>query len=161
MYSWTRQLVSKLRGLFGQQRVESDFDSELQVHLQLLREKFIGQGMNPGDADSAARRQFGNATLLRQRHRESRTFLSFFTVFQDIRYGLRVLGRSPGFTAIAVVSLALAVGANTTIFSVVKGVLYDRLNVPYPEELRMLVWIGDGHEAVHRMWGEFDSTPDG
>jgi hypothetical protein len=64
----------------------------MQAHLQLLTEKFIRQGMDPDEADSAARRQFGNTTLLQQRHRESRTFLSLFTVSQDVRYGLRVLG---------------------------------------------------------------------
>ncbi len=101
----------------------------MQTHLQLLTEKFIRQGMSPKDADSAARRQFGNTTLLQQHHRESRTFLSFSTVFQDVRYGLRVLGKSRGFTAIAATSLALAIGANTAIFSIAKSLLYDRLNV--------------------------------
>jgi predicted permease len=160
MNSWALRLVSRVAGLFGQKKAESEFDSEIQIHLQLLKEKFIRQGMGPEDADYAARRQFGNATLLRQRHRESRTFLSFSTVFQDVRYGFRVLGKSPGFTAIAVASLALAIGANTTIFSVAKSLLYDRLNVPHAEQLRMLYWQSAGHSAVNNMWGEFDSSPD-
>ena len=67
----------------------------------------------------------------------------------------------PGFTAIAAVSLALAIGANTTIFSVAKRVLLDRLSVPHPDELRMLRWNGDGKEVVHGMWGDFDTTQDG
>ena len=161
MNSWARRLVSKVRGLFGQQKAESEFDSEMQVHLQLLTEKFVGQGMSPEDADAAARCQFGNTTLLQQRHRESRTFLSFSALSQDLRYGVRVLGKSRGFTAIAVASLALAIGANTTIFSVAKSMLYDRLNVPHAEQLRMLYWQAAGHSAVHNMWGEFGPAPNG
>jgi predicted permease len=133
----------------------------MQTHLQLLTEKFMRQGMSPDDADSAARRQFGNTTLLQQRHRESRTFLSFSNVFQDVRYGLRVLVKSPGFTAIAIASLALAIGANTTIFSVAKSMLYDRLGVPHPEQLRMLYWQAAGQSAVQSVWGDFDSSPEG
>ena len=161
MNSWTLRLVSRACGLFGQKRAESEFDDEMQIHLQLLTEKFIRQGMGPEDADSAARRQFGNTTLLRQRHRESRTFLSFSTVFQDVRYGLRVLGRSPGFTAIAVASLALAIGANAAIFSLAKGLLYDRLHVAHADQLRMLRWTEDQHSAVSDMWGDFEPAPDG
>jgi predicted permease len=161
MTSWAHTFVSKVRGLFGQRKTESEFDGEMQVHLQLLTEKFIRQGMHPEDADSAARRQFGNTTLLQQRQRETRTFLSFSAVLQDLRYGVRVLGKSRGFTAIAVASLALAIGANTTIFSVAKSMLYDRLNVPHAEQLRMLYWQAPGRNVVHSMWGEFGPGPDG
>jgi predicted permease len=155
------RLLSRVRGLFEQKKVDSEFDSEMQIHLQLLTERFIRQGMGPDDADSAARRQFGNTTLLRQRHRESRTFLSFSSVFQDVRYGLRVLGKSPGFTTIAAASLALAIGANTTIFSLAKSLLYDRLQVAHADQLRMLRWTEDQHSAVNRMWGDFEPAPDG
>jgi hypothetical protein len=156
MNSWRLRLVSRVFGLFGQKKAESEFDCEMQIHLQLLTEKFIRQGMAPEDADSAARRQFGNTTSLRQRHRESRTFLSFSTVFQDVRYGLRVLGKSPGFTAIAAVSLALAIGANTAIFSLAKGLLYDRLHVDHADKLLMLRWAEDQHSAVSDTWGDFE-----
>ena len=161
MNSWALRLVSRVIGLFGQRKAGSEFDCEMQTHLQLLTEKFMRQGMSPDDADSAARRQFGNTTLLQQRHRESRTFLSFSNVFQDVRYGLRVLVKSPGFTAIAIASLALAIGANTTIFSVAKSMLYDRLGVPHPEQLRMLYWQAAGQSAVQSVWGDFDSSPEG
>ena len=161
MNSWAFRIVSRACGLFGQKKAESEFDDEMQIHLQLLAEKFIRQGMGPEDADSAARRQFGNTTLLRQRHRESRTFLSLSTVFQDVRYGLRMLRKSAGFTAIAVASLALATGANTTIFSVAKSLLYDRLGVAHAEQLRLLRWTGDRHNAVRDMWGEFGPAAGG
>ena len=161
MNSWALRLASRVSGLFRQKKAESEFDYEMQTHLQLLTEKFIRQGMGPEDADSAARRQFGNTTLLRQHHRESRTFLSFSTVFQDVRYGLRVLRKSPGFTAIAATSLALAIGANTTIFSVAKRLLLDRLDVPRADELRLLHWVGDKHVAINNVWGITDNGPSG
>ena len=161
MNSWALRLASRVSGLFRQKNAESEFDYEMQIHLQLLTEKFIRQGMGPEDADSAARRQFGNTTLLRQRHRESRTFLSFSTVSQDVRYGLRVLRKSPGFTAIAATSLALAIGANTTIFSVAKRLLLDRLDVPRADELRLLHWVGDKHVAINNVWGVTDNGPSG
>ncbi len=158
MNSWALRLASRLSGLFRQKKADSEFDCEMQTHLQFLTEKFIWQGMGPEDADSSARRQFGNTTLLRQRHRESRTFLSFSTVVQDVRYGLRVLGKSRGFTAIAATSLTLAIGANTAIFSIAKSVLYDRLNAAHADELRMLRWNGDANAVVQSMWGDFDTS---
>ena len=161
MNSWALRLLSRISGLLRQKKAEFEFDTEMQIHLQLLTEKFIRQGMGPQDADSAARRQFGNTTLLRQRQRESRTFLSFSTIYQDARYGLRTLRKSPGFTAIAVASLALAIGANTTIFSVAKSLLYDRLHAPHPEQLRLLRWIGDQHLVAASKWGEFNPAPGG
>lgn len=161
MNSWILRVMSRVGGLFSQKKAESEFDAELQAHLQLLTENFLHQGMNSQDADSAARRQFGNTTLLRQRQRESRAFLSPFTVLQDVQYGLRMLRKSPGFTVIAVASLALAIGANTTIFSLAKSLLYDRLHVPHPEQLRLLRWFGNDHNVVHSMWGDFDPAPGG
>ncbi len=119
------------------------------------------QGMSREDAASAALRQFGNTVLIEQRQRESRTFLSFSTVFQDLRYGLRVLGKSPGFTAIAVASLALGIGANTAIFSVAKNLLYDRLGVSHPEQLRLLGWAGDDKVAVHSYWSSYEARDAG
>jgi predicted permease len=161
MSSQFLRVISRVGGLFGQKKAEAEFDAEMQTHLQLLTEKFLQQGMSPKDADAAARRQFGNATVLQQHHRESRTYQSFSRLLQDVRYGLRVLGKSPGFTAIAVVSLALAIGANTTIFSVAKSMLYDRLAVPDAQQLRTLYWHATGHSVIHRMWGSFDSSPGG
>jgi hypothetical protein len=126
MTSWFIRLVSRIRGLFGQEGANSEFDLETETHLQLLTERFVRQGMDPKDAWSAARRQFGNATLLRQRHRESRTLLFFPNVFQDLRYGLRMLSKSPAFSMIA----APDVGSGD--WSYVRGFQFDSGRAAYP-----------------------------
>jgi predicted permease len=149
------QFVSRLRGLFGQKKVDREFDDEMQMHLQLLTEQFIRQGMGCEDAVSAARRQFGNTSLLQQRHKETRTFLSLATLLQDVRYGLRMLGKNPGLTAIAVASLALGVGANTAVFTLAKTALLDTLSVSHPEQLRLLSILQDGRSVVLHNWGDF------
>ena len=79
----------------------------------------------------------------------------------DLRYGVRILEKNPSFTLIAATSLALAIGANATIFSVAKKVLSDRLQVGHPETLRLLRWNGDKKVAVHSMWGDFDAISNG
>ena len=123
----------------------------------MLTDRFLRQGMSAKDAALAARRQFGNTTVLRERQLEAHTFLSLFTVWRDICYGLRILRKSPGFTAVAATSLALAIGANTTIFSVAKQLLYDRLAVPRAADLRLLSWTGtEEHVAVHNIMGDYD-----
>ena len=157
-----RAFLSKIGALLALQKAGRAFDDEVQEHLRLLADRFMRQGMSANDAVSAARRQFGNTTLLRERQLEGRTFLSLFTVWRDICFGLRILRKSPGFTAVAAISLALAIGANTTIFSIAKQLLYDRLAVPHAADLRLLSWTGtEEHVAVHSIWGDYDPLPGG
>jgi predicted permease len=158
---WFGRFLSRIHGLFGQAGAERELNEEIEAHVELLIERFMCRGMSRTEAALAAGRQFGNTTLLRQRHRESRTFLSFFTVFQDVRFGLRMLGKHRGFTATAVASLALAIGANTAIFSVAKNLLYDRLGVSHPEQLRLLGWAGDKKVAVHSYWSSYEARDAG
>jgi hypothetical protein len=161
MTSLILRFISRLRGLFGQGKANQEFGDEVETHIEFLTERHIHQGMSREDAVCAARRQFGNTGLLEQRHRETRAFLWIATVFQDVRYGLRMLAKSPGVTAIAIASLALGIGANTAIFTVAKAALFDALFVPHPDQLRLLAYTQDDKSAVREDWGDFYSDRQG
>ena len=149
-----RVFMAKLRALFGQRRSSDELEDEIQVHVQMLKERFIIQGMEPSDAEAAARRQFGNPTLLRERHHEQRTFSLLATLVRDLHFGLRQLQRNPMLTCVAIASLALGIGANTAIFAAAKRVLFDTLPVSSPHELRLLTWMSGPEQPVPPVWGD-------
>ena len=155
------QPKSWLRAVGNPDRLEAEMHAELAHHLELLTADLIRAGHTPQEAARRARIALGTQVTHKENMRAALGLRWWDAFWGDLRYGLRILRKSPGFTAIAASSLALAIGANTTIFSLAKSLLYDRLNVPHPEELRMLRWYGDGHRAVHNTWGDFSSTPDG
>jgi predicted permease len=151
---WIRVFMARVRGLFGQQRADSELENEVQLHIQMLTDRFIIQGMAPGDAEAAARRQFGNATLLRERHYEQRTLSIFATLWRDLCFGLRQLQRNRILTFVAITSLGLGIGANTAIFTAAKRVLFDTLPVASPHQLRMLTWVSGHEQPVPPVWGD-------
>jgi predicted permease len=146
--------MAKLRQLFRKERTNAELEDEIQLHIQMLKERFILRGMEPREAEAAARRQFGNATLLRERHLEQRTFSIFATLSRDLRFGLRQLQRNSVFTCVAIASLALGIGANTAIFTAAKRVLFDTLPVASPHQLRLLTWVSGHEQLVPPVWGD-------
>jgi hypothetical protein len=91
--SWLRAFAARVLGLFGPRKRDNDFDEEVQAHLQLLTDGFVAQGMSQQDAAAAARRQFGNTTLLQEDRRELRTLISVEDLRRNLHYALRSLGR--------------------------------------------------------------------
>ncbi len=129
-----RSFAARLRGLFAGSS-ERDFEQELEEHLALLTARFEKQGMKGQDALDAARRQLGNMAQIKEDQRETRSMPLLETILRDLYFGLRQLRNRPGFSVIAISVLALGIGANTAIFSVVNGVLLSPLPFDHPERL--------------------------
>ncbi len=148
--------VAKLKALFTQRRADTAFDEEMNTHLEMLAEKYEREGMSAREAARAARRQFGNTTLLKQRQRESRTTMLFANVWRDVKYGVRQLAKTPVFTIVCVLTLALGVGANTAVFSVMHAVLMKML--PVQDASRVFYLHTTGYPDGVSQTGDSDAT---
>jgi predicted permease len=155
--SGLRALASRVRGLLTRSRLDQDFELELNTHLALLTEENVRCGMTSEEAHRAARVRLGGVTQLRETHRELWGLPLAETFFQDLRYGLRQFRRSPGLTAVITLSLALGIGTNTAIFSVINAVMLRMLPVQDPERV---VQIGfQGKHSAESFVGESFSYP--
>jgi predicted permease len=128
-------VLFRLRTLLRRTAVEGDLDDELGAHLAREAQKYANAGLSPKEAARRARLALGGVEQIKEECREARGTRLLETTLQDIRYALRLLRQSPGFTAVALLTLALGVGANTAIFSLLNALALRDLAVPHPEEL--------------------------
>src|SRR5258708_14310250 len=115
--------LQRLRNLFRQDDLDRDLATEISTHLDLAADENVKKGLSPEEARRQALIQFGGTQQAKENHRDSRGLPLLESFFQDLRFALRTFLKNPGFTAIAVLTLALGTGANPAIFSVVRGVL--------------------------------------
>jgi putative ABC transport system permease protein len=146
----------RLVAIVRRRRLERDLQDEVAFHLSMRAADHARTGALPHEAARAARREFGNVTAIKEQTRDMWTFPSLESIRQDLRYGWRMLWRSPGFTFVAVLALAIAIGANTAIFSLVDGLFIRGL--PYPDSNRLVLLIGNVQRATVERRG--NSYPD-
>ena len=133
----------RVRSLLGRPGVERELDKELWFHFDQQVQENVGKGMSPGDARAAAARSFGGLVQIQEECRDMRRTNQLETIWNDLRYAVRALGRTPGFTVIIVLTLALAIGANSAIFSVIQGVLLRPLPYAQPDRIVRIFFNSD------------------
>lgn len=139
------EFSGKIRALFHKRSMDSEMAEELELHREMMREKLVRQGVSEAQAERAVARRFGNTSRWHEQLREVRQFRGFESLVRDLRFSARLLRKSPGFTAVAVITLALGIGANTAIFSLINALLYKPLAAPHAEQLTVIGFVqGNG-----------------
>jgi len=153
------RLRSWLRASFHRSRMESDMERELRFHMERYAEDLVRNGVPPEEARRRARAEFGAVEARKDECRESLGLRLVDDVRADFRYTLRMLRQSPAFSVVAIVSLALGIGANTAIFTLMEAALWKTVPVKNPEELRLLAWVSGPNPVMGSTWGQWTQTP--
>lgn len=140
-----RVLWVRILSLFGKKQAEQDLNDEVRAHLEMLEEENLRKGMSPDQARNAARQEFGGIEQMKESYRETGGLMFLETLWQDVRYSLRMIKRNPGFAFTVVVLLGLGIGANAAIFSGIDAIMLRLLPVKDPERLTVLQWSSQGY----------------
>ena len=149
---WLQTLASRLGAVFGRRKDEQELGEELRFHLEMQIEENVRQGMPKEEARAAARKSFGGLEQVKEEYRDRRGFPVIEALLQDVRFGLRALAKSPGFTFAVILTLGLGLGANTAIFSVVNNVFFRPLPFAEDQELVRLLDYAVAPNGEHRLF---------
>src|SRR5579864_2085352 len=150
---------ARIRGLWRREELAQELDEELRAHLEMRAADNLARGMPEEDARYDAMKRFGNVTLMKERTREMDIVGWIETAAQDLKFAARMLRKSPGFTAIAVMTLALGIGANTAMFTVVESVMVRQL--PYAHASRMVsIGVGDPENIGNTSYLNYKNVKD-
>ena len=145
--NWFSELGRRLWVLFRRSQFDRDLEEEMRLHLELRAEEQKAAGLAPDEACHAARRRFGNTTLIEEASRGMWGWTWLEDTVQDVRYAFRMLVKNPGFALVAIASLALGTGANTAIFQLLDAVRLRSLPIQNPQELAEVRIVG-GHGGM-------------
>ena len=143
-----RLLFEKIRALTRRRQDDAALGQEINLHLELLEERLRARGLSPEEAHREARRAFGGVQQLREAHRDARTGRWLTEAAQDVSHAMRMLRREPGFAIVALLTIALGIGANTAVFSAVHAVILRPLPYPSPDRVERVGWNWDGRSPA-------------
>jgi putative ABC transport system permease protein len=142
-----RIFLSRIWGLFRGRRPDDELNHEVGFHLAMLEDEFRARGFTDSEAKRAARREFGGVTQIQEEYRERSGIRWLEVAVKDVRFGVRILAKKPGFTLIAILALALGIGPNTALFSIVYAAFFDSIGYPDPDRLVTVEYQGKGGGA--------------